>query len=192
MKQLLFGTHNLHKLQEIRDMLGDTLTVISLREVGDIPEVEETADTLTGNARLKSRGYYAATGIPCFADDTGLEVEALDGRPGVYAARYAGPEATYADNVAKLLAELGDHPIRTAQFRTVIAYYDGHQDYFFEGVVPGEIIREPAGTGGFGYDPVFRPAGYEVTFAEMTPAQKHAISHRGRALAAFVSFIHNL
>jgi XTP/dITP diphosphohydrolase len=156
----------------------------------DLPDVEETADTLEGNARLKAEAVVAATGALAVSDDTGLEVDALDGRPGVYAARYAGPDATYADNVAKLLDELGGvaPAPRTARFRTVaVARFPDGREIVADGSVEGTIAEEPRGDGGFGYDAVFVPAGERRTFAEMTPAEKAAVSHRGRALRALAA-----
>jgi len=157
----------------------------------DLPDVEETADTLEGNARLKAQAVVAATGQPAVADDTGLEVDALGGRPGIYTARFAGPAATYADNVTKLLEELAGVPPdrRTARFRTVaVALFPDGMEIVAEGWVEGTITDEPSGEGGFGYDPVFAPAGAEGrTFAQMTQAEKGAISHRGRALRALAA-----
>jgi XTP/dITP diphosphohydrolase len=156
-----------------------------------VPDVEETGDTLEANARLKARAIVAATGRPAVADDTGLEVAALGGEPGVHAARYAGPDATYADNVAKVLRALEGVVDRSARFRTVamVCFPDGHE-VVAEGVVTGHIATEPRGSGGFGYDPVFVPdGGGGRTFAEMAPAEKHAVSHRGRAFRALAALL---
>jgi len=157
---------------------------------GDLPDVEETADTLEGNALLKAEAVMGAAGELAVADDTGLEVDALDGRPGVYAARYAGPGATYADNVAKLLDELAGVPAgeRTARFRTVaVALFPDGRQIVADGSVEGTILDAPRGAGGFGYDSVFVPAGERLTFAEMTQSEKAAVSHRGRALRALAA-----
>ncbi|GAB4417629.1 MAG: RdgB/HAM1 family non-canonical purine NTP pyrophosphatase [Bacteroidia bacterium] len=186
MQTLLFGTNNRDKLREIREVLHGRFTVLGLADLGLDLDVEETEDTLVGNALLKARAYQAAAGMPCFADDSGLEVDALGGAPGVYSARWAGPGCSYADNVARLLREMQGQSLRTARFRAVIAYTDGTTTRTFDGVVEGRIIDAVRGAGGFGYDPVFVPEGYDQTFAEMNPGDKHAISHRGRAVRAFV------
>lgn len=189
MKKILFGTNNLHKLREIRAILASKYEVLGLKELAIDMDVEETEPTLEGNAILKAKAYAEVAGIPCFADDTGLEVVALDGRPGVYSARYAGPGKDPEDNMKKLLGELEGKEDHRAQFRTVICYYDGEEEYLFEGKVEGEIIAAKRGEGGFGYDPVFVPAGYDLSFAEMDPAEKNAISHRGRAVALLTEFL---
>lgn len=182
MTAFVLATANPDKAREISEILGDRVTLIP-RPL-DIAEVEETGSTLLENARLKAAALVRATGLPAIADDTGLEVDALDGAPGVFSARFAGPDSIYADNVKKLLDTLsGAPPSRQARFRTValIAWPDG-RELVADGVVEGSIADEPRGTDGFGYDPVFIPAGHDGrTFAEMTAAEKHAISHRGRA-----------
>jgi XTP/dITP diphosphohydrolase len=184
--RLVLATANPDKLRELAALLEDEFEV--LPRPADLAEVEETADTLEGNARLKAEAVVAATGEPAVADDTGLEVDALGGRPGVYAARYAGPGATYADNVARLVAELDGVPPegRTARFRTVlVALFPHGGEIVAEGWVEGRIAGAPRGTGGFGYDAVFVPDdGDGRTFAEMTAAEKAEMSHRGRALRA--------
>ncbi|MDX2247501.1 MAG: RdgB/HAM1 family non-canonical purine NTP pyrophosphatase [Bacteroidia bacterium] len=190
-KKLLFGTNNRHKLQEIRQMLGGTYEILCLADLGKETEVEETEVTLEGNAILKAKAFYAASGIPCFADDTGLEVEALEGRPGVYSARYAGEGCSYEDNVRKMLTEMTGKKNRKARFRTVIAFFDGEKTEIFEGIVEGEIATEPYGEGGFGYDPIFKPEGHSLTFAALTPEEKNKISHRGKAVRSFARFILN-
>ena len=186
--RLVLATANPDKARELAGLLGDFEVV--LRPAG-LPEVEETADTLEGNARLKAEAVGAATGELAVADDTGLEVNALGGRPGVYAARYAGEGATYADNVAKLLIELADVPVtgRTARFRTVIvALFPDGREIVAEGTVEGTITEWPAGEAGFGYDPVFAPGGGDGrTFAQMTQDEKAAVSHRGRALRSLAA-----
>jgi len=186
--KVVLATANPDKARELAGLLEGYEVVL---RPADLPDVEETADTLEGNARLKAAAVLAATGEMVVADDTGLEVDSLDGRPGIYAARYAGPGATYADNVAKLLEELADVPStgRTARFRTVaVALFPDGREIVAEGWVRGTISPAPKGDGGFGYDSVFVPDGGDArTFAEMTQAEKATISHRGRALRALAA-----
>jgi XTP/dITP diphosphohydrolase len=180
--RFVLATANPDKAREIADILGTSVTL--LPRPSSLADVEETGETLVDNARLKARALVAATGEPAIADDTGLEVDALDGQPGVYSSRYAGEGASYADNVAKLVAALaGENSSRQARFRTVaVAAWPDGREVAVEGVVDGAIASEPRGEGGFGYDPVFIPAeGDGRTFAEMTGAEKHRLSHRGRA-----------
>jgi XTP/dITP diphosphohydrolase len=185
--RLVLASANPDKVAEIAAVLADALEVELVPRPADVPDVVEDGATLLDNARLKARALVAATGLPAVADDTGLEVDALGGAPGVYSARYAGEGVTYADNVRKLLAELAAQPEggggRTARFRTVaLAAFPDGSEVWAEGAVEGVIAREPAGSGGFGYDPVFVPGQRDGrTFAEMTAEEKHAISHRGRA-----------
>ncbi|MEM7040041.1 MAG: RdgB/HAM1 family non-canonical purine NTP pyrophosphatase [Bacteroidota bacterium] len=186
---LFFGTGNAGKLQEINEILGDRFELQSFRDLPEKIEVEETEDTLEGNAELKARALFTVVGIPCFADDTGLEVTALDGRPGVYSARYAGPDGNAENNMTKLLQELNGAEDRSAQFRTAICYYDGVNLHRFEGVLKGRIGHERRGTNGFGYDPLFIPEGQDRTLAEMPSEEKNAISHRGKAVRTFAQFI---
>lgn len=188
--ELFFGTNNTGKLKEIREILGDQYKLLSFMDFPPF-DVEETESTLRGNAALKAKAFYEHTGIPCFADDTGLEVAALNGAPGVYSARYAGPECKAADNIRLLLENLKDEEDRSARFLTVIAFYDGKEMYYFEGEVQGKILDTLRGDGGFGYDPVFQPDGYDITFAEMNPEEKNKISHRGKAMKRFFDFIKN-
>ena len=188
---LIFATHNEHKTREIREKLGrDTFEVKSLKELDYHSDIPETGTTLEENAAIKAETIYRHYGEPCFADDTGLEVESLNGAPGVYSARYAGENATFEDNVNKLLSALKGQEDRRARFRTVIAFCDknGHTHYF-DGTVEGVINEDKSGQGGFGYDPIFQPSGYSQTFAEMPPELKNEISHRGRALDKFVAFM---
>ncbi|MEO0468562.1 MAG: RdgB/HAM1 family non-canonical purine NTP pyrophosphatase [Bacteroidota bacterium] len=187
--KILFGTNNLHKLREIREIVGKSYEVLSLSDLGIEQDVAETETTLTGNALLKARAFHQLAGIPCFSDDTGLEVDALDGRPGVYSARYAGPACDANDNIDKLLEELHGQSERSARFRTVIAYIDGEDVHTFDGVAEGEILTARQGEGGFGYDPVFLPQGESRSFAELSPQEKNHISHRGKAVRAFSSFL---
>ncbi|MBT2558104.1 RdgB/HAM1 family non-canonical purine NTP pyrophosphatase [Hymenobacter sp. ISL-91] len=189
--RLCFASNNAHKLDEIRPLLPATVQLLSLAAIGCTEELPETQDTLEGNARQKAQYVWDHFGVACFADDTGLEVTALGGAPGVYSARYAGPQRLAEDNVAKLLHELRNHPDRTARFRTVVALVlpDGtvHE---FAGAVEGHINPELHGTGGFGYDPVFIPAeGDGRTFAEMPLTEKNGLSHRSRAVAKLVAFL---
>jgi XTP/dITP diphosphohydrolase len=185
--RLVLASANPDKAAEIAAVLGATLEIELLPRPSEVPDVVEDGETLLDNARLKARALVAATGLPAVADDTGLEVAALGGAPGVYSARYAGEDVTYADNVAKLLSELDALPDgggeRAARFRTVaLVAYPDDTEVWSEGVVDGTIARQATGTGGFGYDPVFVPVeGGGRTFADMTPDEKHAISHRGRA-----------
>ncbi|MFA5817111.1 MAG: RdgB/HAM1 family non-canonical purine NTP pyrophosphatase [Bacteroidales bacterium] len=189
MKELVFVTNNKHKLSEIRQILGDSYKIMSLGEIGFYEEIEETTPDLEGNALLKARYIHDRFGCDCFADDTGLEVAALDGAPGVFSARYAGENATYADNVNKLLEALAGNHNRAARFRTVIALILNNRDYLFEGQVEGEILSEPRGITGFGYDPVFRPLESEKSFAEMSAEEKNVISHRGKATSQLQEFL---
>ena len=190
MRKLVFATNNAHKLEEIRAILGDKVEVLSLKDIQCDVDIPETADTLEGNAVLKAEYIYRHYGLACFADDTGLEVEALNGAPGVYSARYAGGEGHDSEaNMRKLLAELEGKTNRKAQFRTVICLIEGGAEHLFEGVVKGEIIEEKRGASGFGYDPVFMPEGYTETFAEMGSEEKNRISHRARAVQALCAYL---
>lgn len=186
---LIIATNNAHKVTEIKEDLPSYITVQSLKEVGIVEEIPEEQDTLEGNALQKARYIYNKYQRNCFADDTGLEVEALGGAPGVYSARYAGEGCSFDDNVQKILKEMDGMDCRDARFRTVIALIIDGQEYLFEGEVYGEIIAESKGTKGFGYDPIFQPKGYEETFAEMSLEQKNKISHRGRAVSKLVAFL---
>ena len=188
--EIVFATHNQHKTEEVRAILGADYRILNLPELG-CPDIPETADTLKGNALQKAQYVADHYGRNCFADDTGLEVLALDGRPGVYSARYAGKGCSYQDNVLKLLGEMQGVTDRRACFKTVIALILNGKTYFFEGRVDGIILPEQRGTDGFGYDPVFLPDGYEQTFAEMSPATKNSISHRGRAIQQLAAFLKN-
>lgn len=189
MESIVFATQNPNKLEEIRQMLPPGLKLLSLDDIGCTGEIPETADTLEGNARLKASYVYAHHGCDCFADDTGLEVAALNGAPGVFSARFAGPEADSGANIRKLLQLMEGIADRRARFRTVIALATGGAFHFFEGQVEGEILSQPSGTGGFGYDPVFRPRGYEGSFAQMPLSEKNRISHRGKAFRNLNAFI---
>lgn len=183
LQSIVFASNNKHKLEEVTDILKSRYKVVSLAEIGCFDDIPETSDTLEGNALLKARHVFEKYQIDCFADDTGLEVEALSGRPGVYSARYAGEGCSYEDNVKKLLAEMEGITNRRARFRTVIALIAGNQVRYFEGVINGFISTEKKGSSGFGYDPVFVPEGYSQTFAEMTAGLKNTISHRALAVS---------
>lgn len=185
---LFLASGNPHKIEELTDLLAPfSLQLRSTKEIPNAHEVEEDQPTLEGNALKKARFWFDATGVPALADDTGLEVHALGGAPGVYSARYAGEHVTYQDNVDKLLREMKGKTDRRARFRTVLTLVTADGEYTWEGVCDGVITEHPAGGGGFGYDPVFRPDGYGETFAELSPAEKNRISHRGRALQAFAA-----
>lgn len=183
LQSIVFASNNKHKLEEVTDILKSRYKVVSLAEIGCFDDIPETSDTLEGNALLKARHVFEKYQMDCFADDTGLEVEALSGRPGVYSARYAGEGCSYEDNVKKLLAEMEGITNRRARFRTVIALIAGNQVRYFEGVINGFISTEKKGSSGFGYDPVFVPEGYSQTFAEMTAGLKNTISHRALAVS---------
>jgi len=190
MERIVFATNNQHKLGEIRQILGRSFEILSLNEIGFHGDIPENAATLEGNALQKARYIKEHTGFDCFADDTGLEVDALGGEPGVHSARYAPGEGHDSDaNMALLLRNMEGKTLRTARFRTVIALIRGGEEKTVEGIVEGEITQSPAGKDGFGYDPVFRPAGYDITFAQMTPCQKNAISHRARAAARLAEIL---
>lgn len=188
--QLTFASNNAHKLEEIRRKLaGSSIGILSLNESGITQELPETGTTLEANSFQKANTVYSKYGLNCFADDTGLEVDALDGEPGVYSARYAGENASYEQNVTKLLQAMEGKTDRSARFRTVISLVMDATEYRFEGVVEGYIIEKPRGNKGFGYDPVFVPVGYNQTFAEMDPDTKNKISHRGLAVEKLVRFL---
>ena len=192
MKEIVFATNNSHKLSEIRDILGSEFRVLALSEIGCHDDIPETAATLEGNAEIKARWVKEKYGYDCFADDTGLEVEALDGAPGVYSARYAGEQHNSADNVALLMKNMADKTNRNARFRTVIALIIGDKLTLMDGIVNGKIIDELRGTNGFGYDPVFVPEDCDKTFAEMSHEEKNGISHRGRATAKLKQLLDTL
>ena len=195
--RILIGSNNQHKVGEmsaiLRSIFSEELSVQLPRDLPTFPtDIDECGDTLEANAMIKALEMYEATAQPCLADDTGLEVAALNGRPGVFSARFAGEDATDADNRALLLRELRGMDDRTAQFRTVICFYDGFRPIFAEGVCAGRILDEERGEGGFGYDPVFMPDGDTRSFAEMPAAEKNAISHRGRALQQMARMLETL
>ncbi len=190
-RKLVFATNNTHKLEEVAAILGDSIELLSLNDIDCHTDIPETADTLEGNALLKARYIYDNYGLDCFADDTGLEVEALNNEPGVYSARYAGVAHDSEANMQKLLLNLKGKENRCAQFRTAVSLILGGKEYLFEGIVRGEIIQEKRGTAGFGYDPIFVPEGYEQTFAELGNDVKNKISHRARAVNKLCEFLNS-
>ena len=187
-KKIVFATGNPNKLKEINSAIN-SFEIIGLKDLGITEEIQETGDTLKKNALQKAKYVYDKTGLDCFSDDTGLEIEALDYRPGVYSAMYGGPDCNAENNMQKVLEELGEIPNRTAQFKTVIALILQRREYFFEGVIKGEVLKQKTGKDGFGYDPIFRPLGYKESFAEMSLDQKNEISHRGLAVKKLVNFL---
>lgn len=192
METLVFATNNKHKLEEARQILNGKFVVLSLADIDCHDEIPETADTLTGNALIKARWVKDRYGFDCFADDTGLSVDALGGAPGVYSARYAGPECTPSDNIAKLLSEMKGKSDRKAHFSTVIALILNGEEHIFEGSVDGTIAEQESGDGGFGYDPVFIADETGISFAEMSADEKNAISHRGRAMRKMADFFEEM
>ena len=189
MQQLVFATNNAHKLEEVAAKIEGKIKLLNLTDIGCIEEIDETGNTFRENASLKSRFIYEKYHINCFGDDSGLEIEALNGEPGVFSARYAGEHGNHAANIDKTLAALKNITNRKANFRTVISLIWNGDEYFFEGVVNGTIRNERVGTAGFGYDPIFQPDGYTKTFAEMSLAEKNKISHRAIAMADLLDFL---
>ena len=190
MNEIVLASRNPNKIEELRELLSlPDLRVLSTADFPELEEVDEDALTLEGNALKKAHYVAMVTGLPSLADDTGLEVSALNGAPGVYSARYAGEQASYDDNVEKLLSEMEDIEQRNAQFRTVVAFVDADKHWIFEGVCTGQISRYRKGVKGFGYDPIFMPDGFEQSFAEMGSEQKNSISHRGLAMKDAVAFL---
>ena len=190
MYKLIFATNNFNKLKEIRFAV-ENYDIIGLEDLNITEDIPETGNSLKDNALQKAKYIYEKTGLDCFADDTGLEIEALDGRPGVYSARYAGPDCDSEANIKKVLKELKSHKNRKAQFKTVIALIIDGKKYFFDGKVEGEILKQKQGIDGFGYDPIFRPFGYDQSFAEMSLELKNKISHRGLAVDKLIKFLKN-
>lgn len=187
--KLVFATNNLNKLKEVQEILSDSIEILSLKDINCFDEVDETELTLEGNAKLKANHITKKYGFNCFADDTGLEVESLDNKPGVFSARYAGEPSNSENNMQKLLLELKDKENRKAQFRTVVCLNLNNEQYIFEGICEGEILKEKQGEKGFGYDPIFKPAGFSESFAEMSSEEKNKISHRGLAIQKLVNFL---
>lgn len=186
---LVFASNNKHKLSEIQEIIGNQFKLKTLFDAGFEEDIPENQNTLEGNALEKARFIYSKLKVNCFADDTGLEVESLNGEPGVFSARYAGPENNSENNISKLLQNLKNKTNHTAQFRTVIALIIEKKEFLFEGIVKGTIIKEKKGTSGFGYDPIFVPEGYNKTFAEMTLNEKNKISHRANAIYKLAEFL---
>lgn len=187
--KIVFASNNPNKVKEIQMVLPDTIQLVSLADIGCTDDIPETADTLEGNAILKANYVTENYGLNCFADDTGLEIDALQGEPGVYSARYAGEQKNAEDNMQKVLQNLAEVTDRSAQFKTVIALNLDGQQHLFTGLVKGQITTEKKGTNGFGYDPIFQAEGHDKTFAELTPLEKASCSHRARAVAQLVKFL---
>lgn len=187
--KLVFATQNRNKLREVSAMMPEGIELVNLEDIGHTEELEETSDTLDGNALQKAEYIFQNYHVSCFADDTGLEIDALDGAPGVYSARYAGDSKDSNANMDKVLEEMEGVEDRSAQFRTSICLFWQGNVYYFEGVVRGRILHEKVGAEGFGYDPIFAPEGEDRSFAEMSSAEKNAMSHRGRAIASLVNWL---
>lgn len=189
--KICFATNNKKKIEEVKAALGPEFELVSLQEIGCVEELPETGDTLDHNAFQKARYVKDHFGVDCFADDTGLEVEALDGAPGVYSGRFAGEPRSDERNIDLLLEKMEEKPNRKARFRTVIALILEGKEYQFEGVAEGEILKERVGEKGFGYDPVFKPIGFDKTFAQLSLEEKNQISHRGKAVKALIEFLNH-
>ena len=187
--ELIFATHNQNKVEEITAILPPVIEIKSLRDINFKNEISETSETLQGNALIKARTIFNQFKRNCFADDTGLEVEVLNGDPGVLSARYAGNQNIAIDNIKKLLRKLKNHDNRKAQFRTVIALIYDRNEYFFEGIIKGKIIGEAKGNNGFGYDPIFQPENYFLSFAQLDKEEKNKISHRAKAFRKLINFL---
>ncbi|MCF6185600.1 MAG: non-canonical purine NTP diphosphatase [Bacteroidales bacterium] len=190
--KLVFATNNKHKLKEVKEILDNQFEILSLKDINCFEEIPETQNTITGNASQKAHYVYDKYKINCFADDTGLEIETLNGEPGVYSARYAGKNCSYEDNVRKVLKKLQGKTNRNALFRTVISLIIDGKEHKFEGIIKGEITKTKKGSEGFGYDPIFLPAGYEKSFAELPANEKNRISHRGLATQKLINFLKTL
>lgn len=189
--QLVFATNNLHKLEEVQSKVGNTFKIISLNDIGCNDDIAETGLTLEENASIKSAFIHQKFSVDCFADDTGLEIEALNNEPGVFSARYSG-ERDFVRNMNLVLSNLENNPNRKARFRTVISLILNNKEYLFEGIVNGNIRTQATGNAGFGYDPIFEPEGYAITFAEMDLEEKNKISHRGIAMQKLIDFLNQL
>jgi XTP/dITP diphosphohydrolase len=189
MQQLVFATNNAHKLQEVQAKAGNKIKLLSLDDINCHDDIAETGLTFNENASIKSQYIYKLYKLNCFGDDSGLEIDALNNEPGIYSARYAGKHGDHEANMDKVLDKLRGAANRKARFRTVISLIWNGEEHFFEGTVPGTIRTERSGTEGFGYDPIFQPDGYDITFAEMSMDEKNAISHRGRAVDQLIAFL---
>lgn len=190
--KLIFATHNKNKAKEVKSLMPESIELLSLDDINFHTEIEENASTLEGNALLKAKTIFEKTGINCFADDSGLLVDALNGEPGVYSARYAGGQKSDEDNMQKLLHELQNKSDRNAHFKTVMALIIDGKEYLFDGKIEGKIISEKRGNNGFGYDPIFVPNGYNETFAQLDSETKNKISHRAKALKKLLDFIYSI
>ena len=191
MQQLVFATNNAHKLEEVQAKAGDQIKLLSLNDINCHDDIEETGLTFSENASLKSHYVYQKYKLNSFGDDSGLEIDALDNEPGIYSARYAGEHGNHEANMDKVLNRLNDNANRKARFRTVISLLWNGEEHFFEGIVEGTIRTGRRGSAGFGYDPIFQPDGYAITFAEMSMEEKNRISHRGRAVDQLIAFLKN-
>lgn len=187
--KLVFASNNRHKIKEIQNLVADSIKILSLEDIGCFEEIQETADTIEGNAILKANHVTEKYGYDCFADDSGLEINYLNGAPGVYSARFAGEQKNDHDNIDKVLNELKNSDNRKANFKTVIALNLNNQQHLFTGIIDGTITTTQKGTQGFGYDPIFQPVDYDITFAEMNQEEKSAISHRGLAVKQLLQFL---
>jgi len=189
MEKIVFASSNPHKIAEVRSMIGDQYEILGLNDINCLEDVPETQQTIEGNARQKAQYIYDHYGYDCFADDSGLEITSLDGRPGVHSAYYGGQERSHEKNINRVLSELEGITDRSARFKTVIAFIKGGQIQTFTGITIGDILEAPAGTGGFGYDPIFRAEGYEHSFGVLDASIKNRISSRARAVSAFVNYL---
>jgi len=192
MRQLVFATNNRHKLEEVAAKIGDQIKLLTLEDIGCIDEIPETGHTFRDNASIKSHYIFNKYKLDCFGDDSGLEIDALGGEPGVYSARYAGTHGDHEANMDKVLEKLSAETNRKARFRTGISLIMNGEEHFFEGSVEGTIRHKRAGAKGFGYDPIFQPDGYNITFAEMSMDEKNQISHRARAMEKLIEFLENI
>jgi XTP/dITP diphosphohydrolase len=190
--KLVFASNNKNKIAEIQQQVGSQFEIVSLEDIGCFVDIPETAETIEGNAILKANYVTENYGLPCFADDTGLEIEALNNEPGVYSARYAGQQKNAEDNMDLVLRKLATETNRKAQFKTIISLNINNQQHLFEGIVKGEITIEKSGNMGFGYDPIFQPVGFSTTFAQMSMEQKAVVSHRGIAVQKLINFLSDL
>ena len=190
--KLVFATNNNNKIKEINTLIGDSVELMSSKDINCLEDIPETSETIAGNALQKAKYLFDNYGCNCFADDTGLEIESLKGAPGIYSARYAGEEKSSEANMKKVLNELNNITNRTAQFKTVIALIINGKETFYEGIVKGEITTTKSGSEGFGYDPIFKPEGYDITFSEMNLVEKNKISHRGKAVRKLIEHLNSL
>lgn len=192
MKELVFATNNTHKVEEVTQSVGNEFKILSLKDIQCYDEIEETGTTFKENASIKTNYIFKKYGLNCFGDDSGLEIEALNGEPGVFSARYAGEHGNHEANIARVLDQMQGVTNRKAQFKTVISLLWNGEEFWFEGIIFGTIRPVLSGSQGFGYDPIFQPDGYPVTFAEMSLEEKNAISHRGKAMAKLINFLRSL